>query len=138
SDYLESVVPLRILIWITSLSFLSFQFAFLLTAVHQQRSYAWLVGLVFVLEAAVELALIPLWSYLGACIGSVLGEIVFTALGLALCRRLGYGRMPWRPLAFAVFAGAGMGFLLWPLRAWPLLLLVPAVAAATGLYFVIC
>src|SRR5205823_2654822 len=46
SDYLEAVVPLRILIWITSLSFLSFQFAFLLTAVHQQRTYAWLVGLV--------------------------------------------------------------------------------------------
>jgi stage V sporulation protein B len=137
-DYLEAVVPLRILIWITSLSFLSFQFAFLLTAVHQQRSYAWLVGLVFVLEAAVELALIPWWSYLGACIGSILGEIAFTVLGLALCRRLGYGQMPWRPLALAVLAGAGMGLILWPLRAWPLGVLIPAVALATAFYLIIC
>ena len=138
ATYLEAVLPLRILIWITSLSFLSFQFGFLLTAVHEQRTYAWLVGLVFALEVVIEIALIPWWSYLGACIGSVIGEIVFTVLGLALCRRLGYGRMPWWPLAFAVLAGAGMGVCLWPARTWPLLHLIPAVVGATVVYFIAC
>src|SRR5438105_1753480 len=70
-DYVDAVLPLRILIWISTLSFLSMQFRFVFTAVGRQKLFARLAVAVFGLEAAIELALIPWWGYFGACAGSL-------------------------------------------------------------------
>src|SRR5262249_1203666 len=78
-EYLEAVPLMRILIWKTALAFLSTQFRFLFAAVGKLQTYARLVLVVFLLEAVVEMALIPWWGCLGACTGSVLGELGFTA-----------------------------------------------------------
>jgi O-antigen/teichoic acid export membrane protein len=134
-EYLGAVGPMRALIWIAVLSFLSMQFRFLFAAAGRQRLYAWLVVLVFGVEVVVESALIPWWGYWGACAGSLLGELLFTALGLALCYRLSPAGLPWGAMARAVLAGAAMAAVLWPARdaAWPVLLL--ALAGSAGLYF---
>src|SRR5205823_11229595 len=94
-EYLEAAQPLRILIWIACLSFLSFPLGLLFAALGQQRLYARLVLAIFLLELVPEIVLIPVWGYYGACMGSEVGELVFTIVGLALCRSLGIGQIDW-------------------------------------------
>jgi O-antigen/teichoic acid export membrane protein len=137
-DYLEAVAPLRVLIWITVLSFLSTQFRFLFAAAGRQQTFARLAGVVLVLEAGLEAVLIPRWSYYGACIGSLVGELVFTVVGLALCRSLGINGIAWKTLRGAVLAAAAMALPLWLARGIGLPLLVAVIALATGTYVVVC
>src|SRR5262249_20101298 len=125
--FLEAAVLLRVVIWIVTLSFLSEQFRFFFTALGRQRVFARLVLTVFALKLALELALIPSWDYLGACAGSVAGELFFTAAGLGLCGRLGVGGVEWRALLGAALGGAVMAVLLWPARSAPAPLLLAAV-----------
>jgi O-antigen/teichoic acid export membrane protein len=137
-DYLESAQPLRILIWIACLSFLSFPLGLLFAALSQQRLYARLVLGVFLLELILELALIPIWGYYGACTGSIVGELTFTVAGLALCRRLGAGGIEWKPLLGAAAAAAIMAAILWPVRHAGLAAILPATLLAGCLYVLVC
>ena len=107
--YRESAIPLRVLIWITSLSFLSFQFRFLFAALGKSPIYLRLIALVLLMEAAVEAALIPSLGYLGACLGSLLGEMFFAVAGLVLCQRLRIGGVEYGTMARATLAAAAMG-----------------------------
>jgi O-antigen/teichoic acid export membrane protein len=137
-EYLEAVVPMRILIWVATLSFLSFQFRFLFAALGKTRVFIWLVVVVLAVEAGLQLALIPRWGYFGACLGTVVGELVFTAAGLAICRQLGVGRVEWRAMFAAVLAAAVMAALLIPVRGLGLVPLAGAVTLAGGIYFALC
>jgi O-antigen/teichoic acid export membrane protein len=137
-EYLDAQGPMRVLIWVTSLSYLSLQFRFLFTALGRPRVYTVLVGLVLAVEAGLEFALIPWWGYYGACAGTLLGELLFTAIGLVACRWLGVGGIEWRALGAAAVAGALMGAALWPVRGVSLPLLILAVGLATAGYFLLC
>ena len=138
TEYLEAAIPLRILIWVAVLSFFTMHFRYVMAAIGKQRAYAWLVGGVFAFELTAELALIPRWGYLGACAGTLAGEVIFAAAGLALCRRAGISALPWSLLARAAVAGMAIVPLLWLVREAPLLALVAAAATAIGLYFALC
>jgi O-antigen/teichoic acid export membrane protein len=133
-QYLEAALPLRLLLGKAALALLSAQFGLLLALQGRQQGYVRLVLFVFVLEVVVELALIPAWGYLGACAGCVLGEVVFTVAGLALCRP----RLGWKALLGPLPAAAAMGALLWSVQglSWPLRVL--AGFPALGLYLALC
>ena len=137
-DFLAAALPMRVLIWVAVLSFLSRQLRFLFMALGKQRLFARLVIAVFLLEVAIELVLIPRWGYLGACAGTVVGELVFTLAGLWLCRRVGIGPVEWKPLAHAALAALGMAALLWPARDATLPALALVVALAGMGYTVLC
>lgn len=144
AEFAEAAVPLRILIWITLLMFISTQYRFVLAAAGTLRAYTLLVVGVFLLELVVEALLIPRWSYFGACAGSVLGELFFTVAGFAICVRLGLAGLDWRPLVGAVFAALGMAALLGltalvrsPAQAG-LAEMVAVTASATAAYFALC
>jgi O-antigen/teichoic acid export membrane protein len=141
-EYIEAALPMRILIWIAALSFLSVQFRFLFTALHKAHIYTILVVVVFVMEAAIELSLIPSMSYLGACTGSLVGELFFTAAGLIIFLRLGIGGIEWRALALSSLAGAAVGaalwLVLWPVEEKSLALLAAALLVGIGVYFGLC
>jgi O-antigen/teichoic acid export membrane protein len=137
-EYLEAVVPMRLLIWITSLSFLSYQFRFLFTALGRRRLYSQLVVAILVLEAALEALLIPRWGYFGACAGSMVGEFLFTVVGLLLCRRLGVAAVEWGLWARAAVAAGVMGLILALIGEVRLPLLALGVAATTALYVALC
>ena len=92
-SYREAAVPLRLLIWIVNLSFVSTQFRFLFTAMGQQRTFAKLVLPILVLKVVIEVMLILPFGYFGACAGSCIAEFTLVALGLAVCRRLGLGNL---------------------------------------------
>jgi O-antigen/teichoic acid export membrane protein/ubiquinone/menaquinone biosynthesis C-methylase UbiE len=137
-QYLDAVEPMRILIWITTLSYLSFQFRFLFAALGRQRAYIVLAVSVLAVEAVVQLLLIPRWSYFGACAGTMLGEALFTTAGLLYCRRLGVGRIGAKAMAAAALAGVVMTGLLWQARGLSLPLLVVVVLLSTGVYGALC
>jgi O-antigen/teichoic acid export membrane protein len=137
-DFREAALPMQLLIWITALSFLSYPFRYLLTALGQSRTYVRLALLQLLVVAGTQLLLVSSLSYYGACIGSLLGEFVFTAVGLILCHQLGVRALPWRPFAGAALAAAVLATVLWPARDWSFLLFVAAVVPAAVLYIVLC
>jgi O-antigen/teichoic acid export membrane protein len=137
-DYLGAALPMRILIWLTCLSFMSYPFRYLFLALGQPRAYGWLVVVTFVLKAVVEIVLIPVWGYLGACAGSVLGESVFLLAGATLCGQLGVGTIAWEALGRAALAAAAMGAILWFARGFAAPVLFLAMALTTGFYVVLC
>jgi PST family polysaccharide transporter len=144
SEFAEAGVLLSILIWITLLIYISTQYRFVLAAMGKLQSYTRLVVVVFLIEAAIEAALIPRFSYYGACAGSVTGELFFTLVGLMLCRKLGVGRIDWKHMAGAAVAGGLMAALLGvsalyaPPREIGLPLMVLFTTAATLAYFGFC
>lgn len=137
-EYVEAAQPMRVVIWITSLSFLSYPFRFLFAALGRARLYAVLVLLTLTSQATIAVTLIPRWGYWGACTGSLLAETFFTTAGLILCGRLSVGGIAGRALAGAAIAAVGMAALLWPARNLPLPLLALAAVGATGIYLVLC
>jgi O-antigen/teichoic acid export membrane protein len=147
-EYLEAALPMRILVWIVALSFLSVQFRFLFTALNRAHVFTVLVVAVFIMEAAIELALIPVFGrlygkpYLGACIGSLVGELFFTVAGLVIFVRLGIGGIEWRALTLSTLAGTAVGLTLWftlfPVQERPLWLLAVALLAGIGVYYCLC
>jgi O-antigen/teichoic acid export membrane protein len=137
-EYAEAARPLRVVIWITCLSFVSYPFRFVLAALGRPRAYATLVLASLVVQVGLGLTLIPHWSYWGACTGSVVSEALFTATGLALCGYLGVGGIDWSGLARAAVAAALMAGALWPARELAAPVLAPVVVAAAGLYLVLC
>ncbi len=137
-EYLEAAAPMRILIWVATLSFLSFQFRFLFAALGKTRVFIRLVVAILAIEAGLQLLLIPRWGYFGACFGTVVGELAFTVAGLAICRRLGVGRIEWRAMFAAVLAATAMAGLLLPARRLGLLPLALAVSAEGGVYLALC
>jgi len=138
ADFAEAAMPLRLLIGIACLSFLSFQFRFVFAALGLRQVFPRLVAAILILEVVVQVTLIPKWGYLGACAGSVLGELVFTVAGLTLCRRLGLGGPRVKEMMVAALAAAALGGALWPLREQGLLVLFLAGLVGTALYLVLC
>jgi O-antigen/teichoic acid export membrane protein len=137
-EFVDAAVPMRILVWILALTFLSTQFRFVFTALGQQRLYVLLVTGVFMAETAFEAVLTPTWSYLGLCTGFLLGEMLFVVVGFALCRRLGLVGVQWGLLVRASLGAAAMGAVVWLARDWPLPLLLAMIVLTTGCYFVYC
>jgi O-antigen/teichoic acid export membrane protein len=138
ASYLEATLPMQLLIAKVPLAFVSAHFRFLFTALGRQGVFAALVGGVFALETAVQVALIPHWGYLGACAGSLAGEITFTAAGLVLCRRLGVTGPDWGAMLRAAAAGAAMASVLWLAQSTSPWLLPPALILSAGLYLLLC
>ncbi len=124
--YLEAAPLLRLLIWKTALSFLSIPCRFLFTALGRQRTYGRLVLAVLVAEALSEFALIRILGSPGAALGCVLGEFLLVIVCLRGCHHCGLRVIPWRALAGAGAAGAGMAACLWAGAA------LPAVVGLTG------
>jgi O-antigen/teichoic acid export membrane protein len=137
-EYREAARPLSLIIWIVCLSYVSFQYRFLFTALKRSRLYVALVGFVLCLQTVIDLALIPAWSYYGACAGTLVAEFTFAVGGLILCRWVGIGGIEWSAMARACLAAAGMAAVLWPFRDSPLPVLIPTAGVATVFYFLLC
>jgi len=99
---------------------------YVLIAVNRQRTLtvAFVIGVVFNLGA--NLALIPLWGYLGAAVVTVASEAILMAPFLWIARReigsLGLLGIAWRP----ALAAAIMAIPVWDLGNQSALLAIPA------------
>jgi len=136
--YADASLPMRLLIWVVCFSFISTQFRFYLTALGRQSVFTRLTIAIFFLETVSIAALIPAYSYLGACLGVLLGEVVFLAAGFVACYQLGLTGVEWGALLKSGVLAAVMAVLLWPFRELPLLPLSLLSGAAACVYFAGC
>ena len=138
AEYRDAATPLRFLIWIVNLSFISTQFRFLFTALGRQRTFTRLVVPILILKIVVEIVLVHFWGYYGACAGSFLADMTLVVAGLAVCRRLGLGGLEVGLMLRAILPAALLALVLWTVSGapWPVLLIVAALS--TFGYFALC
>jgi O-antigen/teichoic acid export membrane protein len=129
-EYLpDSKIALQLIIWFLPLSFVNSVTQYVLIAIDQQRflTKAFFIGVTF--NVVANLLLIPIFSYKGAAVVTVLSEFALL-IPFYYAVRKHLGPLPWLSLLWQpLVASAIMGVVLWLLRDlfWPLLIPVGAV-----------
>ena len=114
----QSVPALRILALAYAFAFVNNAFIGALNASDRQSSFTWAAGWSLLANVALNLALIPLFGYLGASVATVLTEIVLGVAAWLLTARY-VGRVPIVTLSWrVVLAGLVMGVAIFPLRSF--------------------
>ncbi len=125
-DYLpDSMIALQILIGFLPLSFVNSVTQYVLIALDQQRflTKAFLIGVAF--NVAANLIAIPLFSYKGAAVVTILSELALL-IPFYYAVRKHLGSLPWLSLFWRPLVAAGvMAGVMWWLRGIPWLLLIP-------------
>jgi O-antigen/teichoic acid export membrane protein len=116
-DFLASEAPLRILALALGIAFINNAFIGALNASDHQSSFSWAAGWSVVANLALNLTLIPPFSYIGAAWGTVGTELALAVVAWTLTARH-VGRVPvlaqsWR----VILAGLVMGIAIYPLSA---------------------
>lgn len=137
-QFADSVRLLHMMIWIIVLSFVSQQFRFFLTAANQSRQFAKIGAIVLGAKLALLGALVPWFGCYGACLSSLVAEVMFTIVGLFVCSKVGIVRIEWRLLGKALGASLLMAGLAWWGHQLNLFLLVPWLSLAAAVYFLTC
>jgi len=130
SEYLpHSAIALQILIWFLPFSFVNSVTQYVLIAIDQQRflTKAFVIGVTF--NVIGNLIAIPLFSYQGAAVVTILSELALL-IPFYYAVRKHLGQLPWVSLAWqpvlASLVMAGVMWLLWGIP-WPLLIPVAGV-----------
>ncbi len=110
--YLDSAPGLRVLMWALPGAYMADTLLFLLTAQRRQSLIIWAVAATALFNVALNVILVPRFSFLGSSAATVASEWLSFVLLLALFRRAervpGLASVAWRPVA----AGAALGVLL--------------------------
>jgi O-antigen/teichoic acid export membrane protein len=115
-DYANSEYALRILALGVGFAFVNNAFIGALSASDRQSSFTWAAGWSLVANLVANLALIPVFGYLGASVATLITEIVLGVAGWILTARY-VGRVPVIRLSWrVVLAGLVMGVAVFPLR----------------------
>jgi len=80
SSFLPSVLVLQILIWTIPITFLNYIFGSILPAMNRQTTLLKITFISMVFNIAVNLVVIPIYSYVGAAVVTVLTEVIVIAL----------------------------------------------------------
>lgn len=88
SEYLNSVLPLQILLAGLVFSYISFPIGAFLNACNRQATQTLIVFFVMVLNIALNLFLIPRYGVIGAAISALAGNFVLTIWGYAIAPRI--------------------------------------------------
>lgn len=120
----RAIPALQILAPSIALLFVNNAFIYTLTAMNRQLDFTRLSLFALIVNIALNLTLIPLYGYLGAAVASTLTEVALFVGGWWLLRRQQM-RLPLITSVGRVIAGAAlMGLAIYPLRSWPLPLVV--------------
>ncbi|MCZ3364922.1 MULTISPECIES: flippase [Methanobacterium] len=90
-EYMGSVVAFQILVWSTTIIFMSGAFARLLEASNKQMVITKITGICAIVNILLNFVFIPQFSYIGASIITVLTEILSFIFGLKAVSGMGYG-----------------------------------------------
>ncbi len=89
--YLGSVVALQILIWTIVFTFSGATFIRLFEATNRQLIVAKISVVCLIVNILLNLILIPKFSYIGACIATVITEIILVGFIIGTSYKIGYG-----------------------------------------------
>lgn len=90
-EYLGSVIALQILIWTTVFTFTGATFIRLFEATNRQLIVAKISVICLSVNILLNLILIPKFSYVGACISTVVTEIILVGFIIGISYKIGYG-----------------------------------------------
>ncbi len=128
-EYLpHSMIALQLLIGFFPFSCINQVTQYVLIALDQQRflTKAFMIGVAFNLIA--NLIFIPMYSYQAAAVIAILSEIVLL-IPFYYCVRRNLAPIPWLSIVWRpALASALMGAVMWLLRDWNVLLLIPSAA----------
>ncbi|MBI5222266.1 MAG: oligosaccharide flippase family protein [Candidatus Magasanikbacteria bacterium] len=88
AEYLNSVLPLQILLAGLVFSYISFPIGAFLNACNRQATQTFIIFCVMVLNIALNLFLIPRYGVIGAAIAALAGNFVLTVWGYAIAPRV--------------------------------------------------
>lgn len=87
-EYLESVIPLQILIISLIFSYLSFPIGAFLNACDRQKSQTTIVGIVMIINIILNVLLIPRVGIVGASISALIGNILLAVIGYIIVPKI--------------------------------------------------
>jgi len=139
TSFSSSVLVLQILVWTTLFLFLSNMAGWFFNSIGKPQVFAWATGISLAVNVLLNALLIPLFSYLGAAIATVITSIVSFFLLDLLIRKEGYALSLFRLLAKPLLASAAMGAVVFFLQSFlHILILIPlAIAVYIALLFVL-
>jgi O-antigen/teichoic acid export membrane protein len=136
ADFINSARALTILIWAIVFLFENSLLGVLIYAIDKQKTLLWLSGVTVLLNISLNLILIPLLSYVGASITTLVCEIVVFAFAFQLISRYGYSikllSISYKP----IIAVIGMGVFIYLLLATNINLLILIFLSAL-IYFLV-
>jgi O-antigen/teichoic acid export membrane protein len=120
----QSIPALRILAPSVVLLFVNNAFIYTLTAINRQVDFTRLALFSLVVNVALNLALIPPYSYLGAAAASTMTEVALFGGGWWLLRRHLASLSVVRSIAPVLGSTAAMGIVVYLIRSWPLAVVI--------------
>ncbi len=134
-EYLNSILPLQILIGGVVFTFINFVLGALLNACNRQTMQTTLIGIIMVFNIILNVLLIPVLGVSGAAIAAVSGNVLLTIMTAFVVPRIVNvsGVFLFKTLAQLLIAVVVMGVAVWYTRS---IGLVPAIVAGALVYLV--
>ena len=89
--YQQSVIALQILVWTIVFTFVGAAFVRLLEASNRQVIVTKISLICVIVNILLNLILIPKFSYIGACIATVITEIILVSGVIKMAYKIGFG-----------------------------------------------
>lgn len=111
SEFLPSILPLKILMISLVFSFLSFPIGSLLNACNRQTAQTILVLVVLIFNITLNLILIPQYGVVGAALAALAGNIVLTGVGFVLVQKVSKipNKLLFKDFIYLLFCATIMG-----------------------------
>jgi len=87
-EYINSILPLKILLAGLVFSYISFPIGAFLNACNRQVTQTIIVGIVMIINISLNVALIPVYGVVGASVTALVGNILLTVLGYAVVPKI--------------------------------------------------
>jgi len=132
-EFLAAALPLKILIFAMALSFINSIFGFLIVAGNRQAKLLLINLICVIFNIVCNLLIIPRWSYVGTSVTTTLSELLILILTYYTVKGFLDFHIHCQTFFKAVLATVVMSAIIYPLRQYSLILLLPT---ATAIYFV--
>jgi O-antigen/teichoic acid export membrane protein len=137
-DFTPSIIALQILIWVASLLFIYRTGGYVLASINKQLVDARIAGTAALLNVGLNLLLIPMYSYVGAGIASIISQVFVLICGFSYLQKNGYGFKVSKIVLKPLCAGGVMGLFIYGFRMMSINLFIVVISAiviyATCLY----
>lgn len=127
--FYNSVLALKLLIWAEALLFLHYIMGFLLNAIGKQHLFTIVTATYAAANVALNLTLIPRYSYIGAGIAAIATQAIAVITLYYLCTKNGYGLNILKTSYKPIIAAAAMATAIIGMKGLHLLIATPAAAA---------
>lgn len=134
SEYINSISVLKILIFISLISFINAPLYVLLNAIGKQKSTMINTAFTALINIVMNLILIPLYSINGAAFATIIAEITFLSLSYYQLKKSGFKLGLLSKAIKPVIAGLLMAVMVFLLIKWSIFIIIPLAAL---LYFAV-